>query len=259
MHHVRFGDTPVTPSKIVCIGRNYVSHIRELGNEVPDEMVVFCKPNSAIGTELRAEHGGEALHYEGEIALLVQGGRFAGAGFGLDLTKRRLQSRLKKNGLPWERAKAFDGAALFSPFQPLSGDVAGLALELDVDSTPRQRGDVGLMLYPPATILAELQRFMTLEDGDIIMTGTPSGVGELRAGERFHGRVLHGGAVLAASEWHVSWAGQSATPFPESIVIRALVHVFPGFLSTPVSPPHSLQASNTAHGARTCVWSKCQR
>jgi 2-keto-4-pentenoate hydratase/2-oxohepta-3-ene-1,7-dioic acid hydratase in catechol pathway len=203
MRQVPFADTLITPSKVVCIGRNYVAHIKELGNEVPDEMVVFCKPNSAIGRELRAEHDGEALHYEGEIALLVSGGRIAGAGFGLDLTKRRLQSRLKEQGLPWERAKAFDGAALFSPFQPLSGDAAGLALELDVDGEARQRGDASLMLYPPAVILAELRRFMSLEDGDIIMTGTPAGVGKLHPGERFHGRVLQRGDLLVQQEWQV--------------------------------------------------------
>lgn len=206
MHHVQFADAQIAPSKIVCIGRNYVAHINELGNEVPDEMVVFCKPNSAIGTTLRAQHGGEALHYEGEIALMIQGGRIAAAGFGLDLTKRRLQSALKDRGLPWERAKAFDGAALFSAFQPLpdSAAAAGLVLELDVDGALRQRGDVSLMLYPPEVIVRELARFMTLEDGDIIMTGTPAGVGELHPGERFHGRVLLGGTPIAAASWQVS-------------------------------------------------------
>ena len=204
MHHVQFADARLAPSKIVCVGRNYAAHITELGNEVADEMVVFCKPNSAIGNELHAAHGGEALHYEGEIALLVRGGQVAGVGFGLDLTKRRLQSRLKSSGLPWERAKAFDGAALFSTFQPVAGDLATLSLELDVDGAPRQRGDVGLMLYPPDVILAELGRFMSLEYGDIVMTGTPAGVGELHPGERFHGRVLHNGKLLSECEWQVT-------------------------------------------------------
>ncbi len=203
MQQIQFNDELIAPSKIVCIGRNYVAHIAELGNEMPDDMVVFNKPNSAIGSELRAVHQGEPLHYETEIALLVQGGQFTGAGVGLDLTKRQLQSTLKQKGLPWERAKAFDGAALFSAFQPVSGSVDTLALELDVDGVPRQRGDVSLMLYPPAAILAELQRFMRLEDGDIVMTGTPAGVGQLHPGEHFRGRVLQDGKSLAECEWQV--------------------------------------------------------
>lgn len=204
MHQVQLAETPVVPSKIVCIGRNYVAHIAELGNEVPDDMVVFCKPNSAIGTELKASHAGERLHYEGEIALMVLGGRIAAAGFGLDLTKRGLQSTLKDRGLPWERAKAFDGSAVFSAFQPITDDTADLALELDVDGQPRQRGDVSLMLFPPLRIMQELAGFMTLEDGDILMTGTPAGVGELQPGEHFHGRVLHHGQVLAEARWQVA-------------------------------------------------------
>ena len=95
----------VTPSKILCIGRNYVAHIRELGNEIPDEMVVFGKPNSAIGDTLHAQLDGEPLHYEGEIALMIEAGRPVAAGFGLDLTKRALQSRLKSAGLPWREPK----------------------------------------------------------------------------------------------------------------------------------------------------------
>lgn len=205
MNTIRFGDSSVAPSKIVCIGRNYVAHIEELGNEVPDEMVVFCKPNSAIADTLYAVRGGEPLHYEGEIALLVAGGRFCAAGFGLDLTKRSLQSRLKDQGLPWERAKAFDGAALFSHFRRIE-DTGELALELEVDDQVRQSGAVDLMMYPPDRILHELQTFMTLEDGDIVMTGTPAGVGQIQAGERFHGRVLQRGEVIAGHTWQAEQA-----------------------------------------------------
>ncbi len=201
MHSVMLDGRAITPSKIVCVGRNYVAHIEELGNEVPDAMVVFAKPNSAIGDTLHASLGGEELHFEGEIALLVEGGKAVAAGFGLDLTKRGLQSKLKEKGLPWERAKAFDGAALFGPFARFDGDAAQLAVELDVDGEPRQRGDVSLMMYPPAAILAELSSFLTLEDGDIIMTGTPAGVGPVLAGETFTGRVLHAGTVISEASW----------------------------------------------------------
>ena len=204
MNTVTLDGHPVTPSKIVCIGRNYVAHVEELGNEIPDEMVVFAKPNSAIGNRLYAQLGEEQLHYEGEIALMVESGALAAVGFGLDLTKRDLQSNLKAAGLPWERAKAFDNAALFSEFHHYCGDLAELAVELAVDDEIRQAGGVHLMMYSPAVILAELGQFMTLEDGDIIMTGTPAGVGVVGAGERFCGRVYSGDTVLAEGIWEAS-------------------------------------------------------
>jgi len=201
MHTITVEGEPLTPSKIVCVGRNYVAHIKELGNEVPSQMVVFNKPNSAISTELLASIDGETLHYEGEIALLVRGGKFAAAGFGLDLTRRELQASLKEKGLPWERAKAFDGAALFSDFVPIPASIATLSLRLTVDGELRQAGGVELMMYPPAAILRELRQFTTLEDGDIVMTGTPAGVGAIKAGEQFEGEVLSGSEVLVSGSW----------------------------------------------------------
>ena len=201
MQTVTLNGAAVTPSKIVCVGRNYVAHIRELGNDIPDDMVVFNKPNSAIGTVLHSAVDGEPLHFEGEIALLVWGGEFAAVGFGLDLTRRELQSALKKKGLPWERAKAFDGAAVFSEFVPLPADTDQLELQLDVDGARRQAGGVGLMIYRPATILEELRKFTTLEDGDLVMTGTPEGVGPVRKGENFEGRILAAGEVLVSASW----------------------------------------------------------
>ena len=99
----------ITPSKVVCIGRNYVDHIKELANEMPDQMVVFIKPNSAISTRLFAKHNDDALHFEAELSFLYQGGKFTAVALGLDLTKREVQGTLKAKGLPWERAKAFDG------------------------------------------------------------------------------------------------------------------------------------------------------
>jgi 2-keto-4-pentenoate hydratase/2-oxohepta-3-ene-1,7-dioic acid hydratase in catechol pathway len=197
---LRFGGRPLRPGKIVCVGRNYAAHIEELGNAVPEEMVVFNKPPSAIGDLLRAEYG-EPLHYEGEIALLIMAGAVAAVGFGMDLTRRALQSRLKALGLPWERAKAFDGAALFSEFVPFSGDCTLLALELRVDGALRQSGGVSAMLYPPERILDELARFTTLEDGDIVMTGTPAGVGPVQAGSLYEGRVLLAGETLVEAAW----------------------------------------------------------
>ena len=113
-----------------------------------------------------------------------------GVGFGLDLTKRETQTKLKAAGLPWERSKAFTGSAIFSEFVTAPDTLTQLGVELRVDDVLRQKGDVSLMLYPPEVMLAELRHFLILEDFDIVMTGTPVGVGAVRAGERFHGRVL---------------------------------------------------------------------
>lgn len=201
MQTVTLNGAAVTPSKIVCVGRNYVAHIRELGNEIPEDMVVFNKPNSAIGAGLQASVDGETLHYEGEIVLLVTGGKFTAVGFGLDLTRRELQTALKKKGLPWERAKAFDGAALFSDFVTLPASLDQLTLQLTVDGETRQAGGVAMMIYKPATILEELRKFTTLEDGDLVMTGTPEGVGPVRPGERFEGRIMAGGELLVSASW----------------------------------------------------------
>ena len=135
------------------------------------------------------------------MAFVVHKGSLHAVGFGLDLTKRGLQSRLKAQGLPWERAKAFDGAALFSEFVPLPRDLRHLHLQLEVDGETRQAGGVSLMMYKPEEILQEIASFITLEDGDIIMTGTPQGVGSIRTGERFEGRVLAKSKVLAQAVW----------------------------------------------------------
>jgi len=123
-------------------------------------------------------------------------------GFGLDLTQRELQSKLKSKGLPWERAKAFDGAACFSDFVTL-GDtpVESLSLQLEIDGELRQEGGYELMMYKPEQILDGIQRFMSLEDGDIIMTGTPRGVGQVQAGERFVGNIKSAQNLLVSGEW----------------------------------------------------------
>jgi 2-keto-4-pentenoate hydratase/2-oxohepta-3-ene-1,7-dioic acid hydratase in catechol pathway len=124
--------------------------------------------------------------------------------FGLDLTKRATQSKLKATGLPWERSKAFNGSALFSEFVAAPEDLTQLGVELLINEELRQKGDVSLMLYPPSVILEELKKFLTLEDFDIVMTGTPAGVGPVQAGERFRGRVLNGEVELVSREWLAS-------------------------------------------------------
>ncbi len=194
----------VVPSKIVCIGRNYAEHIAELGNETPDEPVIFIKPNSAISERLVLA---KPYHYEGEIALLIRDRKPYAVGFGLDLTDRQLQLTLKKKGLPWERAKAFDGSAAFSAFVPFSDDLSSLSLTLKINGELRQQGGVGEMIHQPLALIDEISRFFTLEDNDIVLTGTPKGVGELVLEDELEGTLFAGGNRLISHQWRVQPAG----------------------------------------------------
>lgn len=203
MNNIRMDGQEVCPSKIVCVGRNYAAHIEELHHAPPEEPVIFIKPNSAISREVHYLEQ-DVVHYEAEIALLVRSGKFAGVGLGLDLTKRELQTYLKQNGLPWERAKAFDGAAVFSEFVGLDVDVSQLSLELTVNGELKQEGGYELMLFKPEMLLKEISSFMTLEENDIVMTGTPKGVGPIKPGDRLQGQVLANGSPLITAEWTVT-------------------------------------------------------
>lgn len=200
MKTVNFDGKAVTPSKIICIGRNYVDHIAELGNDIPDEMVVFLKPNSAIAEQLQSVHI-EPLHYEAELCFLYEQGRFVAIAVGLDLTKRQLQDKLKAKGLPWERAKGFDGAAVLSDFVAIDAIDDSLSLVLTIDGKLVQTGGVELMMYKPEVILAQLSSFISLEDGDIVMTGTPKGVGQIVAGSEFVAKVKRGDNTLVSASW----------------------------------------------------------
>jgi len=202
LNNVIFNNNKIVPSKVICVGRNYVEHIKELGNEIPENMVLFLKPNSAISSELR--YVSDDNHYEGEISFLVIDKKIAGVGFGLDLTKRELQSYLKSKALPWERAKCFDGAAVFSKFVPLTCEIDELGMELYINGDLLQKGGVTHMIYKPKTILKEIESFLSLEDGDIIMSGTPKGVGRYKAGDKFLGRILYKDTVLLEHEWVAS-------------------------------------------------------
>lgn len=192
----------IFPSKIVCIGRNYVAHIKELGNEIPKEPVIFLKPNSAISSNIQSSKT-EEIHFEGEISIMVRSGEVAAVGFGLDLTKRNVQSMLKTKGLPWERSKAFDGAAVFSDFATFSGQVNDLRLELYINDNLVQQGGCELMMYKPDEIIAEVKSFLSFEDGDLIMTGTPAGVGPVHAGDRFNGKIFEKDKLIVEGLWVV--------------------------------------------------------
>ena len=149
----------VTPSKVVCVGRNYVEHIKELNNEMPTSMVIFMKPNSALTHQLTT-FPKNTIQYEGEISFLIKNKKIAAVGFGLDLTNRQLQSELKAKGLPWERAKAFDGAAVMSEFVSIqSSDIDSLSMQLWINGALVQEAGVDLMIYKPLTVLEEANSF----------------------------------------------------------------------------------------------------
>jgi len=193
------GQKLYTPSKVVCIGRNYVEHIEELGNEMPENMVIFNKPNSAVTETLR--YFEPQTRFEGELCLLIEKGSIAGIGFGLDLTHAEIQNRLKAKGLPWERAKAFNGAAVLSDFIPFEGSLEKIRFELLRNGTLAQHAHYDLMIYKPADMLEEIQSFMTLEDGDIIMTGTPKGVSTYEKGDRFEAVIYEEEREILRCDW----------------------------------------------------------
>lgn len=184
--------------KVVCVGRNYAEHARELDNPVPAEPILFIKPRTAIvpmAAPLRVPRGQGACHFETEMAVLVGAtlkdadagqalAAIAGVGLGLDLTLRELQDGLKAKGLPWEKAKAFDGACPLSAFvAPGRVDIANARIRLRVGDAVRQDGSSADMLTPVLSLLAYISRFFTLEPGDVVMTGTPKGVGPLQPGD----------------------------------------------------------------------------
>ncbi|MDR5868302.1 fumarylacetoacetate hydrolase family protein [Halomonas koreensis] len=184
--------------KIVCVGRNYADHARELDNPVPSEPLLFIKPaSSAVALEapIEAPFARGEVHFETELALLIGAPvseataaeaeqAIVGIGLALDLTLRDVQARLKEKGHPWERAKAFDGACPLSAFLPLAEvpNWSALAFTLAVDGEERQHGHGADMLFPVPELVAEMSRHFTLEPGDVVLTGTPAGVGPLPRG-----------------------------------------------------------------------------
>ncbi|TKI70941.1 fumarylacetoacetate hydrolase family protein [Sulfurimonas crateris] len=201
MKTVLFENCVVTPSKVVCIGRNYVEHIHELGNEIPENLVVFNKPNSSVSDMLFFIS--EDTRFEGEICFLIEKGNIAGVGFGLDLTKADTQNSLKAKGLPWERAKAFDSSAVLGHFVAFNGDITKLRFELFINDTLRQFATYDLMIYKPDVMLREIASFMSFEDGDIIMSGTPKGVATYKIGDLFEGKIYCNEELLVVSKWEV--------------------------------------------------------
>ncbi|MCX6280671.1 MAG: fumarylacetoacetate hydrolase family protein [Bacteroidetes bacterium] len=189
--------------KIICIGRNYVEHIKELNNAVPSEPVFFLKPDTALLIRNRPFYYptfSTDIHYELELVLKINKlGRhiqkeyaltyFDEIGLGLDMTARDLQENAKKKSLPWAVAKGFDQSAPVSSFVPANkfDDLRNINFHLDLNGKTVQQGNSGLMIYPFEDIICHISKYMTLRTGDLIFTGTPAGVGPVKIGDILEG------------------------------------------------------------------------
>jgi len=191
--------------KIICIGRNYAKHIEELENERPKEPVVFLKPDSAI---LHKKHPfyipafSDYVHYEVELLIKINrigkhiAPKFAHKyygeiGLGIDFTARDLQAQLKAKGLPWEKAKAFDGSAVIGEFVSKSDyqDLNNLSFSLYKNGKCVQEGNTQAMLWKIDALIAYVSQYWTLKMGDIIFTGTPAGVGKVEPEDLLEGKI----------------------------------------------------------------------
>ena len=178
-------------SKVVCVGRNYAEHAQELNNPIPTSPILFIKPESSIQDQERLIIPRNGIHYECELAILIGETSveskelvIAGLGLALDLTDRELQSKLKEKGHPWERAKAFDGATYLSRFVPYDHqDLTQIAFTLELNGKTVQNGLTSDMLFDVRSLLKEISSIFTLRKGDVVLTGTPKGVGVLNKGD----------------------------------------------------------------------------
>jgi 2-keto-4-pentenoate hydratase/2-oxohepta-3-ene-1,7-dioic acid hydratase in catechol pathway len=192
--------------KIICVGRNYVAHAAELGNDVPDAPMLFMKPATALLIDNRPLFYPDFtrdLHYEGELVLrIAKNGRsvqpefadsyFDAVGFGIDFTARDLQEQCKKKGHPWEIAKAWDHSAAIGPTwipKEELPDPASIKFEMRLNGDTVQRGDSALMIFSFRDIIAYASRFFKLQTGDLIYTGTPAGVGPVTPGDVLTGFI----------------------------------------------------------------------
>lgn len=194
-----------TVGKIVCVGRNYAEHAKELGNEVPDKPVIFLKPSSALihsGGKVIHPTFSKDMHHEIELVLLIgktvknetkveAEDSIAGYGVGLDMTLRDIQNELRKKGNPWTIAKCFDTSAVVSDFILKSHYTPTLdeEISLSVNGQIRQKEKLNKMLFRPAEIVEYISSLMTLEEGDLVYTGTPAGVGKVEVGDRLLGEI----------------------------------------------------------------------
>jgi 2-keto-4-pentenoate hydratase/2-oxohepta-3-ene-1,7-dioic acid hydratase in catechol pathway len=196
--------------KIICIARNYADHAKELNNEIPKNPVFFMKPDTAVlqkGRDFYLPEFSDDVQYETEIILKIsKAGKYIQPEFaskyyeeislGIDFTARDLQSNLKSNGHPWEIAKAFDSSAVIGDFISKSEfDVTNIQFEMLKNGEIAQKGNSADMIYSIDQIIAEVSKYFTLKTGDIIMTGTPSGVGRVQENDELVG-LLEGRKVF---------------------------------------------------------------
>ncbi len=213
MYQVKISQTddsyPV--GKIVCLGRNYLDHIRELGNKVPDRAVLFCKPATSIipeGEEVIIPDYSQNCHHELELALLIgKPGKniseadalshVAGYGVAIDLTLRDVQDEVKGKGLPWEIAKGFDTSCPLSDFVAADqvSNPNDLQLTMKVNGEIRQQGTTAQMMRSIEEIIYEISKYFSLEAGDIILTGTPAGVSKIVSGDQLVGEIEQVGTL----------------------------------------------------------------
>lgn len=191
--------------KIICIGKNYALHVAELKGDIPEEPVVFMKPDSALllnNKPFYLPDFSKEIHHEVEIVIRINklgkniSERFAHryyneVGVGIDFTARDLQNKLRAKGLPWEKCKAFDGSAVLSPFllKDKLVDLQDLDFHLDINGETVQKGNTKEMLFTVDQIIAHVSKYVTLKIGDCIFTGTPVGVGAVKVGDRLQAYV----------------------------------------------------------------------
>ncbi len=191
--------------KIICIGRNYAAHIEELKNEIPDEPVVFMKPDTSLlkdGDSFYIPDYSNDVHHEIEIVVKINKNgkciqeKFAHKYYdeitvGVDFTARDIQSKLKEKGLPWLKAKGFDGAAPIGKFinKEQVRDLNETEFKLTVNGELRQQGNTSLMLHNIDKLISYVSQIMTLKTGDLIFTGTPAGVAAVKAGDVLEGSL----------------------------------------------------------------------
>ncbi len=189
--------------KILCIGRNYVEHAKELNNQVPEEPVIFSKPDSALLLKNKPffiPDFAKDFHYEVEVVIKINRiGKNIAAQFahryyeevaiGIDFTARDLQSKLKSKGLPWEKAKAFDGSAVLSKFVNKNkfAEIQNINFRLDKNGATVQKGNTSQMIFTVNQIIEHVSQYFTLKIGDLIYTGTPAGVGPVAINDRLQG------------------------------------------------------------------------
>mgnify|MGYP001574793844 FL=1 len=191
--------------KLICIGRNYINHIAELKNEKPSDPVVFIKPDTAILLKKQPffipDYSKNIQHEVEVIVKINRVGKYIETkfahkyydhiGLGIDFTARDLQQKLKASGLPWEKAKAFDGSAVVGKWAPKSTfeSLENLSFSLKKNDVVVQSGNTQQMLWGIDTVIAYVSQFFTLKIGDIIFTGTPAGVGQVQAGDILKGYI----------------------------------------------------------------------